>query len=70
LASGALGGGALGGGDVAALPLIVTMADLVDPKDAPSEPAIATATVFEPVNGAALLIGMTNDLGPCRCFAS
>ena len=50
-------------GAFAAPPLMVTMADLVVPIDAPSAPAMATASVLVPVNGAALLIGITKVLG-------
>ena len=47
----------------APLPLMVTMADLVEPNDAPSAPARAIATVLLPVNVAVLLMGITNDFG-------
>jgi len=47
----------------AGVPLIVTMADLVEPRFAPCAPASATATVLLPVNEVALLIGITKDFG-------
>jgi hypothetical protein len=49
------------GAAVTASPPIDTMAEAV-PKFAPEGPAMAIARVFVPVNGLALLIGMTNVL--------
>ena len=55
--------GGLAGGALAASPLIVTIADVTEPRDAPEAPAMATAKVLPPVNGAALLMGIVKDLG-------
>lgn len=55
--------GGLAAGWLLALPLIVTMADVVVPRDAPDAPAMATANVLLPVKGAALLMGITKVLG-------
>ena len=55
--------GALGGGAMLPSPLMVTMAEVTEPKLAPEAPAMATAKVLLPVNGAALLIGMVKDRG-------
>jgi hypothetical protein len=55
--------GGLGAGALAASPLIVTIADVIEPRDAPEAPAMATAKVLVPANGAALLMGITKDFG-------
>src|SRR6266404_6372011 len=46
-----------------ASPLIVTIADVVVPRDTPEAPAMATAKVLLPANGFALLMGITKDFG-------
>jgi hypothetical protein len=51
------------GAAVVEFPLMVTMAEAVVPKDAPSALAMATASFLVPLNGTALLIGITKDLG-------
>jgi len=53
--------GGLATGALPALPVIVTIADVVVPRDTPEAPAMATAKVLLPVNGAALLMGITKD---------
>jgi hypothetical protein len=58
---GGLAGG--GGGGLLASPLIVTIADVIVPRFVPAGPAMATAKVLLPVNGAALLMGITMDFG-------
>jgi hypothetical protein len=55
--------GALAGGVLLPSPLIVTTAEVTEPREAPEAPAMATAKVLLPVNGAALLMGITKDLG-------
>ena len=55
--------GGLAGGALAASPLIVTIAEVIEPSDAPEAPAMAIAKVFLPANGVALLMGITNDFG-------
>jgi hypothetical protein len=51
------------GAAVVEFPLMLTMAEVVVPKDAPSALAMATASFLVPLNGTALLIGITKDLG-------
>ena len=57
--------GGLAAGALAPLasPLIVTIADVVVPRDTPEAPAMATAKVLLPANGFALLMGITKDFG-------
>ncbi len=55
--------GGLAGGVLLPSPLMVTMAVVTEPKVAPEAPAMATAKVLLPWNGAALLMGMTKDFG-------
>jgi hypothetical protein len=55
--------GGLAGVLLPASPLIVTMAEVTEPRDAPEAPAMATAKVLLPVNGTALLMGIVKDCG-------
>jgi len=55
--------GGLAAGALLASPLIVTIADVVVPRDTPEAPAMATAKVLPPANGFALLMGTTKDFG-------
>jgi len=58
-----VGGLAAGALALLASPLIVTIADVVVPRDTPEAPAMATAKVLLPANGFALLMGITKDFG-------
>jgi len=58
-----VGGLAAGALALLASPLIVTIADVVVPRDTPEAPAMATAKVVLPANGLALLMGITKDFG-------
>ncbi len=60
--------GGLAGGALPASPLIVTIADVIEPRDTPEAPAMATAKVLLPANGVALLMGIAKDFGAVSCL--
>jgi hypothetical protein len=55
--------GALATGGLLAPPLIVTMAEVGEPRLAPEAPEMATAKVLVPENSVALLMGTTKVFG-------